>query len=125
MSNNREIQRKANRGRTQEDSLITELRRQIRATEQTESLLLDAQIDVLTAASQEEFRALVEQFEIFLKEIFVKGFDWLEYGTTNDRFIAFTKKLAQTNPTSEVFHLFMRFATQIFKDLELEVFYIL
>lgn len=93
MSNNREIQRNsANRRRTQEDSLITELRRQIRATEQTESLLLDAQIDVLTAASQEEFRALVEQFEIFLKEIFLKGFDWLEYGTTNDRFIAFTKK---------------------------------
>lgn len=104
--------------------LMTELRRCIRFVEQKESLLLDAQIDALTGASQEEFRALTDQFEIFLTEVFMKGFDWLEYGTPNDRFIAFTKKLAESNPNPEIFHLFIRFAIQVFKNLEWEVFYI-
>ena len=121
MTNNRKIQRSASR--YQESFLITELRRQIKATRQTESLFLDTQVDTLTADAQTEFKVLLDQFEIFLKEILQKDLDRLDHEITNDRFIAFTKELAQSNPNPEIFHLFIRFATEVFKDLEWEVFY--
>lgn len=109
------------RGSRMQAALIAELRKQIRAIEQQESLQLEAQIEQLTGASQAEFAALVTQFETFLKTEFIPNRTCVEAKTLNNRYLAFTKQLATSNPTPEIFHLFIKFAAQVFHDLEWEL----